>query len=142
MLFPDVNVLVGAQRNDISPHSQTMRAWLDGALDGHESVGICEPVMASMARIVTNGKVFEHPSTPAQALDFADAVLGAPGVVVVRPGGRHWAIFGDLVREQRLRANAVPDAYLAAIALEVGATMVTADRGFARFGVKTYDPTA
>ncbi|MBO1769507.1 hypothetical protein [Agrococcus sp. TF02-05] len=42
----------------------------------------------------------------------------------------------------RLIHNDVPDAYDAAIALEQGATVVTADRGFGRFGAKTLVPTA
>lgn len=141
MLFLDVNVVVGAQRNDDSPHARAMRRWLDGALRGHEAVGVAEQVLASMVRIVTNPRVFVSPSAPAHATEFADALLGSPAVSVVRPGPRHWTIFADLVSTHRLRGNDVPDAYLAAIALEVGATMVTADRGFTRFGVAVLDPT-
>jgi hypothetical protein len=55
----------------------------------------------------------------------------------------HWSIFRDLVASHRLRGNDVPDAYLAAIALEAGATMATLDRGFARFaGLRLADPLA
>lgn len=61
---------------------------------------------------------------------------------MVRAGARHWSIFSQIVGEHRLRGDDVPDAYYAAIALEQGATVVTADRGFARFGVRTLDPTA
>lgn len=142
MLFCDVNVLVGAQRNDESPHAPTMRRWLEHALAGHEVVGISELVLSAMTRIVTNPRIFTHPSSPAEAISFADALLGSPSVAVVRGGPRHWTVFAELVQDQRLRGNDVPDAYLASIALEHGATMVTADRGFARFGVRTLDPTA
>lgn len=142
MLFPDVNVLVGAQRNDDSPHARTMRGWVVDALQGHEAIGIGEQVLASMVRIVTNPRVFSHPSAPSEALEFAGAILGAPVVQIVRPAARHWEIFSDLVRGHRLRGNDVPDAYLAAIALEVGATMVSADKGLGRYGVRVLDPTA
>lgn len=142
MLFLDVNVLVGAQRNDDSPHSRTMRTWLDGALAGHEPLGVSELALSAMVRIVTHPRVFEQPSTPAQALEFADALLASHRVAVVRPGPRHWAIFTDLVGSQRLRGNDVPDAYYAAVALESGATVVTADQSFHRYGVRTLDPTA
>lgn len=141
MLFCDVNVLVGAQRNDESPGAAQMRAWLRQALTGHEAVGIAEFVLSAMVRIVTNGRIFTQPSAPREAIDFAEALLAAPAVQTVRPGERHWPIFADLTREHRLRGNAVQDAYLAAIALEQGATMVTADRGMARFGIRTLDPT-
>ena len=142
MLFLDVNVLVGAQRNDDSPHARRMRKWLEQALAGHEPVGVSELALSAMVRIVTHPRVFEHPSTTVQSLAFADALLAAPRVTVVRPAERHWSIFADLVGDQRLRGNDVPDAYYAAMAIEQGATLVTADRGFARFGVRTLDPTS
>jgi toxin-antitoxin system PIN domain toxin len=142
VLLLDVNVLVGAQRNDDSPHSRTMRTWLDAALAGHEAVGVSELALSAMVRIVTHPRVFECPSKPAEALAFAEALLAAPQASVVRPGARSWQIFADLVAQHRLRGNDVPDAYYAALALEQGATVVTADRGFARFSVHTSDPTA
>lgn len=142
MLLLDVNVLIGAQRNDDSPHSRTMRAWLNTALAGHEAVGVSELALSAMVRIVTHPRVFERPSKPAEALAFAEALLAAPQSSVVRPSARSWQIFADLVAQHRLRGNDVPDAYYAAIALEQGATVVTADRGFARFDVQTFDPTA
>jgi predicted nucleic acid-binding protein len=59
----------------------------------------------------------------------------------VRPGERHWGIFHDLVSQHGLRGNDIPDAYLAALALEQGATWVTTDRGFARYeGLRLLDP--
>jgi len=46
-------------------------------------------------------------------------------------------------RVVRARANLVPDAYLAALALEKGATWLTTDRGFARFpGLRWRHPLA
>jgi uncharacterized protein len=142
VLFPDVNVLVGAQRDDESPHAHTMRTWLESALAGPESVGISELVLSGMIRIVTHPRVFAQPSSPSQALQFAEAVVASPRVHVVRPGPRHWETFGGWVSDLRLRGNDIPDAYLASLAYEQGATVVTADRGFKRFGVKLLDPTA
>ncbi len=141
MLFLDVNVLVGAQRNDDSPLSHRMRTWLDGALTGPETIGVSDLALSAMVRIVTHPRVFSTPAAPAEALAFAQALIAAPQVMIVRPGPRHWEIFTGLVAEHRLRGNDVPDAYYAALALEQGATIVTADRGFARFGVRTLDPT-
>lgn len=142
MLFLDVDVLVGAQRNDDSPYARALRDWLDRALMGHEPIGVSELALSAMVRIVTHPRVFEHPSAPAEALAFADALLGASRVTTVRPADRHWAIFTELVAGQRLRGNDIPDAYYAAIALEQGATVVTLDRGFQRYGVRVLDPTA
>lgn len=142
MLFLDVNVLVGAQRNDDSPHSRTMRVWLEGALTGHPQIGVSELALSALVRLVTHPRLFENPSSPQEVIAFSEALLGASRVSVVRPGARHWSIFAGLVTEHRLRGNDVPDAYYAALALEHGATMVTADRGFRRFGMRILDPTA
>lgn len=46
-----------------------------------------------------------------------------------------------LCRSAEVRGNLVPDAYLAAMAIERGAVMCTADRGFGRFpGLRWRDP--
>lgn len=142
MLLLDVNVLVGAQRNDSSPRSQVMREWLEEALTGHRVIGLSEFALSAMVRIVTHPRIFEQPTTPSQALAFADALIGAPQASVVRPGARHWAVFAALVSDHRLRGNDVPDASYAALAIEHGATLVTADRGFRRFDVPVLDPTS
>lgn len=143
MLFSDVNILVHAIKPDQSPESAAVKAWLDAQVNGTEILGVCESVLSSMTRIVTQSRVYEAPVSPSACMEFADALLGAPTVQVVRPGPRHWSIFRELVTGHRLRGNDVPDAYLASLAMEQGATFVTLDRGFARFeGLRTLDPLA
>jgi predicted nucleic acid-binding protein len=53
--------------------------------------------------------------------------------MTIAAGDRHWPIFVDLYRRVGVAGNRVPDAYLAALAIEHGATLATADRGFARY---------
>lgn len=43
------------------------------------------------------------------------------------------AIFTSLCREAGASGNRVPDAWLAALAIEQGATLITSDGDFARF---------
>lgn len=132
MLLPDVNVLVYAHRSE-SPDHAANRAWLGTALNGSEPVGLSELVLSAFVRIVTNSRVFLGPTPPPAAIATCETLLGAPAAVAVRPGPRHWGIFAELVRDSGARANTVPDAYLAALAIEHGATWVTHDRGFGRF---------
>jgi toxin-antitoxin system PIN domain toxin len=89
--------------------------------------------MSSFLRIATHPRVYREPTPPAVALDFCRAVVEAPSAVRVRPGPEHWRLFTTLVDTGQARGNLVPDAYLAALALEAGATWITTDRGFARF---------
>ena len=57
----------------------------------------------------------------------------SPSVVSISSGDRHWDLFVDTCRAIGARGDTVPDAYLAAVAMEQGATWISADRGFARF---------
>jgi toxin-antitoxin system PIN domain toxin len=141
VLFPDVNVCLVAMRPDASPDGEEVRAWLEERLGAHEQVGFSHLVLSAMLRIATNARVFQEPSSPGEAVEFAEALLAGPSAVPVLPGPRHWSLFADLVTTHRLRANDVPDAYLASLAMEAGATLVTMDRGFARFeGLKRLHP--
>jgi len=75
-------------------------------------------------------------TTPApmeSALAFAEAMRSQPNALTLASGPRHWGIFERLCRDASVRGNLVPDAYLAALAIEHGAELVTADRDFARF---------
>lgn len=132
MLLADVNVFVYAHRPE-SDRSEDYRRWLEDALSGPEPFGVSESVLASFLRIVTHRRIYREPTPPGVALDFCHTVLGAANAVPVRPGPRHWRIFSDLCRTLAARRNLVPDAALAALAIEHGATWVTTDAGFARF---------
>lgn len=133
MLLPDVNVCVYAIRAD-SHHHDAYRTWLSDTLTGGEAVGISELVLSAVVRLVTNHRVFRQPSTAREALESCRALRSAPAAIPLRPGPRHWDIFESLCTDIGAKANAVPDAYHAALAIENGATWVTTDRGFARFG--------
>jgi uncharacterized protein len=142
VIICDVNVLLYAMRVD-SPHHGSYGPWLEDALQGDETLGVSELVLSSVIRLATNHRVFSRPSSVDEVLIFCEAVLTAPAAIPVRPGGRHWSIFTRLLRDAGVRANGVPDAYLAALAIENGATWASRDRGFARFaGLKLLDPAA
>ncbi|UPK75957.1 PIN domain-containing protein [Nocardioidaceae bacterium SCSIO 66511] len=143
MLFLDVNVCVHGMRPGESEAAGKLHSWLTDRINGTEPVGVSEFVLSAATRITTQHRVFRTPSSPEDCIAFGTALLNAPAVRAVRPSGRHWSIFGDFVTSLRLRGNDVPDAYLAALAMEHDATMVTLDRGFARFtGLRTLNPLA
>jgi toxin-antitoxin system PIN domain toxin len=141
MLLLDVNICLYAYRPSESETAARVSEWLAPRLVGHERIAVSELVLASVVRIATHPRVFRQPSTPADALAFADSLVGAPAAQLVRPGADHWPLFHRLVSEHRLRGNDVPDAVLAAQALELGASLVTLDRGFGRFApLRTVNP--
>jgi len=56
-----------------------------------------------------------------------------PDAAVLSPGPRHWQIFTGLCAESGARGNLVPDAYLAALAIETGSEWISTDRDYRRF---------
>lgn len=142
MLCVDVNVLVDAFR-PTAPAHRTVRSWLEATVGGREQLAVLPHVGSGFVRIVTNRRVFSEPTPLAEAMAFLDALLAAPRTLLASPGREHWGIFVGLVRDLHLTGDDVPDAFIAASALDLGATLVTSDRGFRRFpGLRTVEPVA
>lgn len=142
MLLCDVNVLVYAHRKDSTAHV-ACRAWLEALVNGDEAYGVSELVLSGFVRIVTHPKVFSRPSPLPDALAFAGQLRDQPNAVPIGPGPRHWDIFQALCLAHAVRGNLVPDAYLAAMAIESGCEWVTTDRDFSRFeGLRTRSPVS
>jgi toxin-antitoxin system PIN domain toxin len=128
----DVNVLVYAFREDAPGHAD-YKGWLEDLVQSDEAYAVADQVLSGFLRVVTHPRVF-HPPTPlAPAVAFADAFRDRRNAVPVVPRVRHWEIFTRLCRETDARGNLVPDAWLAALAIEAGCEFVTTDRDFARF---------
>jgi toxin-antitoxin system PIN domain toxin len=132
MQMPDVNVLVYAHREETVQHARYAR-WLKDLATGIEPFAMSEPVMQGFVRIVTNRRIFAPPSTAKQAFQFLDALTSRPTCAVLRPGGRHGAIFRQLCESGGLQGKIVADAAHAALAIETGCEWVSADTDFARF---------
>ena len=132
MVLADVNVLAYAHRED-SLHHAGCRKWLEACINSEESYGLCELVLSGFVRVVTHPKVFTRPSTLADALAFTEQLRTRPNCVPVAPGLRHWDIFRTLCVDADVKGNLIPDAYLAALAIESGCEWITTDRDFSRF---------
>lgn len=140
MILVDVNVLVYACRRDAVRHNE-YKAWLTEALGGAQAVGIAPESLAAVIRITTHPRVWKTPLTTEQAFTFAEAVRAAPTAVPVFPGADHWRVFTALCKESGAKGSLVSDAWIAALAIEQGCTLVTTDRDFARFrGLRTEHP--
>lgn len=131
-MLVDANVLLYAVDRS-SPHHARARSWLEEQLNGPRRVGLAWQSLVAFVRIVTNPRAARDPLTPAQAWRHVDEWLAAPAAWVPVPTAGYAAILGRLVTDLDLRGNLVSDAALAALCLEHGLTMVSADSDFARF---------
>lgn len=142
MILPDVNVLVLAHRKDQDGH-EAMRDWLADEVNSEQPFALADLAVAGFLRVVTHPRVFADPTPLREALRFLDGLFEQPTCVSVAAGERHWEIVRQVIVDADARGNLVPDAHLAAIAIEHGATVATRDRGFARFArVRWLDPLA
>lgn len=132
MILVDVNVLVYAHRKDLPQHDG-VSAWLRDEIDSGRGYAVCDATLTGFLRVVTNLRVFADPTPIDVALRFVEGLGRRPGAIHVQPGGRHWRLFADLCTAIGARGNDIPDAYLAALAIESGSELVTADKGFGRF---------
>ncbi|QDU90599.1 Ribonuclease VapC43 [Pirellulimonas nuda] len=132
MLLMDVNVLINAT-NESAPDHLEFASWLSAVMNSAEPYAVSEFVLSSVVRLMTNGRLFPTSGTTDAALSFVTSVRSRPNCELVQPGPRHWGIFTDLCRKTAARGNTVPDAYLAALAIEHDCEWITADRGFGRF---------
>jgi toxin-antitoxin system PIN domain toxin len=132
VILVDANLLVYAHVESFAQHTRA-RAWLDGRLNGTESVGMPWPSLLAFVRLVTNPRVFEYPEPVGEAWDQVLRWLDSGPAWIPQPTERHAALLGSLLSVPGVQANLVPDAHLAALALEHGLTLCSTDGDFARF---------
>lgn len=142
MIVPDVNVLVIAHRADQEGHG-LVREWLENEVNSDQPFALADIAVAGFLRVVTNPRIYRRPSPLDTALAFVDGLVEQPTCVPIAAGRRHWRILRGLLHDADARGNLVPDAHLAAVAIEHGGTVATRDRGFGRFrGLRWLDPLA
>ena len=131
-MLVDANILLYSIDEDSTFH-EPARAWMDGALNGPRRVGIPWMSMVAFVRIVTNPRALRAPLNPAEAWELVEGWIDAPAAWIPEPGRGHREILGRLLSTLDLRANLVTDAVLAALCIEHGLEIVSADSDFARF---------
>ena len=141
MILVDANILVYAWNADAEQH-RTAAAWLEDRLNGVTGVGLPWAALLAFVRLVSNPRIFGGAVPVEAAWAQVDEWLALPNVFTPEPAERYPEILRALMPEVR-RSEHVPDAHLAAIAIEYGLTLHTTDRDFARFtGLKWEDPLA
>lgn len=140
MILLDANVLLYAYDRS-SPHHQPASNWLENTLSGAEHVGLAWMTLLAFVRVSTSRRVLEQPLSISEAEAIVSAWLQRPMVTLLNPGERHWEILRDVMMKGQAQGPLIMDAHLAALAIEHGATLASADRDFARFpGLKLLNP--
>ncbi len=139
MILVDANLLVYAHVSSFAQH-EAARRWLDDRLNGTAPVGLPWPSILGFIRLVSNPRIFERPLRVGDAWHQAGEWLDCDSVWIPGPTDRHREVLGPLLAAAE-RATLVPDAHLAALALEHGLTLCSTDGDFARFpGLRWENP--
>ncbi|MCP9485990.1 MAG: PIN domain-containing protein [Gaiellaceae bacterium MAG52_C11] len=128
----DANLLLYAA-NQSSPFHMRTREWLDETLNGSEATGIPWQSLGTFLRISTNRRAFPNPLAPTAAWAQISAWLASPSAWTPVPGPRYANLLGSLIERHQLAGDVVMDGQLAALALEHGLAVASADTDFARF---------
>ncbi len=140
MIVPDVNLLLYATNSSVPQHSRA-RQWLSDIMTGDEPVGLAWIVVVAFVRISSNARIYRAPMSVDQATDIVDRWLNNPLVSTIEPSTSHWTILRGLLRENGSAGNLTNDAHLAALCIERGATLHSADGDFSRFrGLRWQNP--
>ena len=140
MRLVDANLLVYAHVSSFPQHT-VARRWLDERLSAPEPLGLPWPSLLAFMRLVSNPRVFARPEPVDAAWRQVRAWLACGCVWIPLPTERHAETLDRFLSRHDLRANHVPDAHLAALAVEHGLILCTSDIGFARYeGLRRENP--
>ncbi len=132
MILIDVNILVYATNSAAAQHPAA-REWLNRRLSDTNRVGLPWASLLGFLRLATGARIFPRPLTMANAWKQVSQWLDSEPVWIPLPTERHAEVLGKLLAEPGVHGNLVPDAHLAALAIEHGLTLCSTDGDFARF---------
>lgn len=140
MIIFDANLLIYAYDSGATQHQQA-RAWVETTFSGVEVLGLPWQAIAAFLRFMTNRRLPGSRLSVEQASQIVDSWLQQPNVRVLAPGEQHWPLLRGLLVEGRASGPLVSDAIIAALTIEYGGVLHTADRDFARFpGLRWKNP--
>jgi uncharacterized protein len=140
VILVDSNILIYAHVSSAAQH-QIAKDWLNEQLSGTAQVGLPWMSLLAFLRVVTNPRVYVRPEPMGGAWQQVLEWLSCESAWTPQPTARYADVLGEFLALPGIQGNLVPDAYLAALAVEHGLTLCSADSDFARFpGLRWENP--
>lgn len=136
-MLVDANLLIYAV-DAASPFHDRSREWLTAQLNSSSRVAIPWQSFAAFLRIVTHPRASKDPLSPGEAWSFVEDWLAVDAVWTPEPGNGYAKLVSELILRHNVSGNLVPDVMLAALAIEHGLPVCSADSDFARFSELTW----
>jgi len=131
MILVDANLLLYARSRD-APQHRRAQTWLGTQLSGRARVGLPWESLLAFVRLISNPRVFARPEPIGVAWAQVEDWLSAPPAWIPVATDRHRDVLSQLLPAVD-RPELVGDAHLAALAIEHGLMLASADRDFGRF---------
>ncbi len=128
----DANILVYAVDEDAPQHARA-KAFLEEHLNGDRRIGLPWQSLTAFLRITTHPRVMSAPLSGSDAAGFVTDWLNAPAAWLPETTSKTWPILLGLINTHGVTGNLVPDAQLAALAIQHGVPVASADSDFALF---------
>jgi toxin-antitoxin system PIN domain toxin len=132
VIVVDANLLIYSYDSGSSGHAAS-RAWLEKVLSDVDPVGLPWQTVSAFLRVMTNRRLPGSRLTVERAVQIVEEWLEQPNVRIIVAGDEHWAVLRRMVIEGRASGPLVSDAQIAALTIEYGGILYTADRAFGRF---------
>lgn len=132
MILVDTNLLLYAHVRTMDEHARAHR-WLTGQLDSGSRIGLPWHSLLGFVRLASNRVAFPNAMPAVEAWQQVVNWLKVDTVWVPLPTERHATVLNDLFATSGLTSRSVMDVHLAALAIEHGLTLCSADTGFARY---------
>jgi toxin-antitoxin system PIN domain toxin len=128
----DTSVLVPAVSSSLPQHEAARKA-LEFAINSARAVGLCWVVVNAFLRLTTKPGLFANPLRIEEAWEIVERWLEHENVRVVQETPEHARLWSELLRQAGTGGDLTTDAWIAAIAIAHGASVLTLDSDFARF---------
>jgi toxin-antitoxin system PIN domain toxin len=132
VILIDVNLLIYATSERVRQHRDAL-SWFAAQLNGSTRVGLPWHSLLGYLRIVTNRRAFTGAVGMTAAWTQIEEWLSCEPVWIPQPTEQHSEVLGRLLAQSGIFGDLVPDAHLAALAIEHGLTLCSTDGDFARF---------
>ncbi len=106
---------------------------MSDTLRGSRRVALPWQTIGAFVRIVTHPRITTSPLNATEAWSFVASWLAVEVTRIPPTSARTATILGELLTRHQVTGNLVTDAQLAALAIEHGLPVVSADSDFARF---------
>jgi len=139
MWFPDVNVLIYAFFPQLDLHQESIR-WLEETLSGTQSVLCCDITELGFLRV--SSQISNSTHSFEEIWKFLDYIRKTPAYRHITSGQKHRDEFYKLAHSTPAKGKHFTDFWLAALAIENKATIVSYDRDFKKIpNLKTIQPS-